>query len=67
MAAFAALRDQADAAQKRVDDLRVKFAADPTDNRTGRQLLNARAKASAALAALWEVVPEEKPPTQRIL
>lgn len=61
----AALRKAVEQAQSKVDDLREKYAKKP-DERTGRALLTAREKASEALRALWDALPEEKPPSQRL-
>jgi hypothetical protein len=36
------------------------------DEKAGRKLPKAREKASAALQALWDACPGEKPPTQRV-
>lgn len=60
-----ALREQVTQTQADLDDLRAQYQAEPTEA-LGRQLFDARQKASAALLALWEEVPEEKPPTQSL-
>lgn len=60
------LRKNAEQAQAKVDELRDKYAK-KQDERTGRALLTAREKASEALQALWAAVPDEKPPTQRVM
>jgi hypothetical protein len=61
-----ALRKQVEETAAKVAELREKYAASQ-DERTGRALLKAREKASEALAALWDAVPEEKPPTQSVI
>ena len=61
-----ALRRKVEETQAKVDDLREKWAKKPTDA-TGKQLLKAREDASEALSALWDAVPREKPPTQRVM
>lgn len=60
------LRKAVEDAQAKVADLREKYAA-KQDERTGRALLTAREKASEALQALWDAVPDEKPPTQSVM
>lgn len=61
-----ALRKKVEETTSKVADLREKYAKKPTDA-TGRQLLKARQEASKALQALWDAVPDEKPPTQSVM
>ena len=61
-----ALRRKVEQTQAKVDELRAKYQSKPT-KQLGRQLLTARQKASEALTALYDAVPDEKPPTQRVL
>lgn len=61
-----ALRKQVEQTQAKVDDLRSKYQDKPT-KALGRQLLTAREKASEALQALYDAVPGDKPPTQRVM
>lgn len=62
-----ALRKQVEATQAKVDELRKKYQAKPTNKALGRQLLTAREKASEALTALYDALPAEKPPTQKVM
>lgn len=61
-----ALRRKVEETHATVADLRTKWAEERDDG-IGRQLVEARAHASAALEALWDAVPDEKPPTQRVM
>lgn len=66
MASEKALREVVEQTQAKVTVLRDKYAKDPSSKQVGRQLMQARVKASEALADLYEAFPEEKPPTQRV-
>jgi hypothetical protein len=61
-----ALRKQVEETADKVNELREKYAENQ-DQRTGRALLKAREKAREALVALWDAVPEEKPPPQAVM
>lgn len=61
-----ALRAKAAETAEKVERLREQYAAKPTAQR-GRQLFDARRRASEALDELWAAVPDEKPPSQHLL
>lgn len=67
MAGHEDLRAAARDAQAEVDELRERYRADTSDDEVGQALYAAREAASAAWAALWDAVPEEKPPPQQVL
>lgn len=62
-----ALRKKVEQTQAKLDDLRERYAKKPSDKALGRQLLTARQKASDALQALWDAMPDEKPPSQSVM
>jgi anti-sigma-K factor RskA len=66
-----ALRRKVEETQAKVEELREEYAKSVAkgkpDERVGRRLETARAKASEAAAALWAAAPGEKPPTQRVM
>ena len=62
----AALRKNAEQAQKRLDEARDAYKTRGTDA-NGRKLQKARTDASEAWAALWDAVPDEKPPSQQVM
>jgi hypothetical protein len=64
MADEGALRRKVEETTAEVAALRDKFHQG--DEKAGRKLPKAREKASAALQALWDACPGEKPPTQRV-
>lgn len=62
-----ALRRRVEETQTEVDRLREEWANDRTDDAVGARLVQAREAASAALTALWDAAPGERPPPQRVL
>jgi F0F1-type ATP synthase membrane subunit b/b' len=59
-----ALRRKVEETTAEVATLRAKFHNG--DEKAGKKLPKAREQASAALQALWDACPGEKPPTQRV-
>lgn len=59
------LRKRARDAEADVADLRKQFQKDPSKS-VGRRLFNARQRASEVLRDLYEVCPEDRPPTREV-